>query len=61
MTEEIHVVDVKRTEEGAIWVVHLSNGYVMHVSAFNHPDELSAFAYVTNRIKEQYDGPDSRA
>jgi hypothetical protein len=60
--DELHVVDVRRTEEGAIWVVHLSNGYVMHVSAFNHPDELSVYTRVTNTLqKEQVYGINSRA
>lgn len=56
MTEELHVVDVKRVKGMRLWQVNLSNRKVMHVSAFDHPDELSAYAYVTNRLKEQSDG-----
>jgi len=58
---ELHVVDVTRGGVWAIWQVNLSNGKVMHVSAFDHPDELSAYAYVTNKLKEQSDGTNSRA
>ena len=61
MTEELHVVDVKRSKIWAIWQVWLSNGSVMHISTFDHPDELSAYAYVTNRLKEQANGTNSRA
>lgn len=60
MTEELHVVDVKRGEVWAIWQVNLSNGKVMHVSAFDHPDELSAYVYVTNRLKELANGTNTR-
>ena len=56
MTEELHVVDVKRSKIWAIWQVWLSNGSAMDISAFDHPDELSAFVYVTNRLKELSDG-----
>jgi hypothetical protein len=58
---ELHVVDVTRGGVWAIWQVNLSNGKVMHVSAFDHPDELSAYAYVTNKLKEQANGTNSRA
>ena len=61
MTEELHVVDVTRGGVWAIWQVNLSNGKVMHVSAFDHPDELSAYAYITNKLKEQANGTNSRA
>ena len=61
MTEEVHVVDVKRAMPVSIWQVNLSNGKVMHVSAFDHPDELSAYVYATNRLKEQANGTNSRA
>jgi hypothetical protein len=56
VTEELHVVDVKRSKIWAIWQVWLSNGSAMDISAFDHPDELSAFVYVTNRLKELSDG-----
>ena len=55
----LHVVDVKR--RSIFWEVHLSDGRVMHISTFSHPDELSAFTYATNRLKEQSDGTNSRA
>jgi len=61
MAEGLHVVDVKRGEVWAIWQVNLSDGKAVHVSAFDHPDELGAFTYVTNRLKEQEDGANSRA
>lgn len=67
MTEELHVVDVKRARdmrtarEMRLWVVYLSDGKVMHVSTFDHPDELSAYAYITNKLKEQANGTNSRA
>jgi hypothetical protein len=61
VTEELHVVDVKRSEIWSIWQVSLSNRKVMHVSAFDHPDELSAYVYATNRLKEQANGNNSRA
>ena len=61
MTKELHIVDVKRAAPVPIWQVSLSDGTVMHVSGFDHPDELSAYAYVTNRLKEQSDGTNSRA
>jgi hypothetical protein len=60
--DDLHVVDVKiardmrLVEDMKIWVVYLSNGKVMHVSTFDHPDELSAYAYATNRLKELSDG-----
>jgi hypothetical protein len=57
----LHVVDVKRAVPVSIWQVNLSNGKVMHVSTFDHPDELSAYAYATNRLKEQANGTNSRA
>jgi hypothetical protein len=56
VTEELHVVDVKRVKGMRLWQVTLSDGKVMHISAFEHPDELSAFIYVTNRLKELSDG-----
>ena len=60
--EERHVVDVKLSKNMQLWVVFLSGGKVMHVSTFDHPDELSAYAYVTNRLKkEQENGTNSRA
>jgi hypothetical protein len=59
VTEELHVVDVKR--RSIFWEVHLSNGKVMHVAAARYPDELGAFTYVTNKLKEQSDGTNSRA
>lgn len=61
MTEELHVVDVKRVKGMRLWQVTLSDGKVMHVSAFGRPDELSAYAYITNRLKEQANGTNSRA
>ena len=65
--DDLHVVDVKiardmrLVEDMRLWVVYLSNGKVMHVPFFDHPDELSAFTYATNRLKEQSDGTNSRA
>jgi hypothetical protein len=65
--DDLHVVDVKiardmRTaREMRLWVVYLSDGKVMHASAFDHSDELSAYAYVTNKLKEQANGTNSRA
>jgi hypothetical protein len=53
-------VDVTRGGVWAIWQVNLSNGKVMHVSAFDHPDELSAYVYATNKLKEQANGTNSR-
>lgn len=63
MTEELHVVDVKSGEKrgSVLWVVYLSDGKVMHLPKAKHPDELGAFTYVTNRLKEQSDGTNSRA
>lgn len=61
MTKELHVVDVKRAAPVPIWQVSLSDGTVMHVSGFDHPDELSAYAYVANKLKEQANGTNSRA
>lgn len=54
-------MDVKRAAPVPIWQVSLSDGTVMHVSGFDHPDELSAYAYVANRLKEQANGTNSRA
>ena len=54
-------MDVKLARDVMMWVVYLSNGKVMHVSTFDHPDELGAFTYVTNKLKEQSDGINSRA
>ena len=59
--DELHVVNVKRVKGMRLWQVWLSDGKVTHVSAFNHPDELSAFTFVTNRLKEQANGVNSRA
>ena len=59
--DDLHVVDVKRSKIWAIWQVWLSNGSAMDVSAFDHPDELGAFTYVTNKLKEQANGTNSRA
>lgn len=56
----LHVVDVRRSANMQLWVVYLSGGKVMHVSTFDHPDELSAYAYATNRLKEQANGTNSR-
>lgn len=64
MTEELHVVDVKsRNDYNVFWEVHLSNGKVRHVLKAKHPDELSAYTYITNRLKlkEQANGTNSRA
>lgn len=61
MTKELHIVDVKRAAPVPIWQVSLSDGTVMHVSGFDHPDELSAYAYVANKLKEQANGTNSRA
>jgi hypothetical protein len=57
----LHVVDVKLAKDMQLWVVIMSNGMIMHVSTFDHPDELSAYAYATNRLKEQANGTNSRA
>ena len=57
----LHVVDVKLAKDMQLWVVIMSNGMIMHVSAFDHPDELSAYAYATNRLKEKANGTNSRA
>jgi hypothetical protein len=57
---ELHVVDVKLSKGKSLWVIYLSNRKVMHVSTFDHPDELSAYAYATNRLKEQANGTNSR-
>ena len=56
----LHVVDVKLSKNMQLWVVFLSGGKVMHVSTFDHPDELSAYAYATNRLKEQDNGTNAR-
>ena len=65
MTEEVHVVDVESGEwrGGIFWEVHLSDGKVMHVLKAKCPDELSAYTYITNRLKlkEQANGNNSRA
>jgi hypothetical protein len=58
---DLHVVDVKRVKGMRLWQVTLSDGKVMHASAFDHPDELSAYAYITNKLKEQANGTNSRA
>ena len=57
----LHVVYVKLARGMRLWEVYLSDGKVMHVSTFGRPDELSAYAYVTNRLKEQANGTNSRA
>lgn len=59
----LHVVDVKSGEGrgSRLWVVYLSNGKVMHLLKTRCPDELSAYAYATNRLKEIYNGTNSRA
>lgn len=60
--DELHVVDVYTTKDSAIWNVRLSDYTMIPVLKCRHPDELSAFAYVTNRLKkEQADGTNSRA
>ena len=56
-----HIVDVRRARNMKLWEVVLNNGMIMHVSTFSHPDELSVYAYVTNRLKEQANGTNSRA
>lgn len=61
MTEELHVVDVISSEDWPIWQVNLSNGKVMHAFKAQCPDELSAYVYATNRLKEQANGTNSRA
>jgi hypothetical protein len=54
-------VDVKKRDMSVFWEVHLSNGKVMHViNSLAYPDELSAYAYATNRLKEQANGTNSR-
>ena len=62
MTEGPHVVDVKSGEwrGGIFWEVHLSDDKVMHVLKTKHPDELAAYVYVTNRLKELSNGTNSR-
>jgi hypothetical protein len=57
--DDLHVVDVKR--RSIFWEVHLSNGKVMHIATSRYPDELGAFTYVTNKLKEQANGTNSRA
>lgn len=54
-------MDVK--SRSVFWEVHLSNGKVRHVLKATHPDELSAYTYITNRLKlkEQANGINSRA
>lgn len=54
-------MDVKSGRVGGFWEVHLSNGYVVHVLKTRCPDELSAYAYATNRLKEEANGINSRA
>lgn len=62
LTAELHVVDVKSSRTYGYWEVHLSSGKAMHVHKDEDcPDELSAYVYVTNRIKEIYNGTNSRA
>ena len=56
----LHVVDVKLSKNMQLWVVFLSGGKVMHVSKYDHPDELAAYVYVTNRLKEQANGTNAR-
>lgn len=58
----LHVVDVKSGEWGGgiFWEVHLSDDRVMHVLKTKCPDELSAYAYITNKLKEQANGINSR-
>lgn len=57
----LHVVDVKKRDRSVFWEVHLSNGKVMHViNSLAYPDELSAYTYATNRLKEQANGTNSR-
>ena len=61
MTEELHVVDVRsRSAYSVFWEVHFSNGTVRHLLKAKCPDELSAYAYATNRLKEQANGTNSR-
>jgi len=55
-------VDVRRRcDTSVLWEVHLSDGHVMHLLKALYPDELSAYAHVTNRLKEQANGTNSRA
>lgn len=54
------MVDVKLSKNMQLWVVFLSGGKVMHVSKYDHPDELAAYVYVTNRLKEQANGTNAR-
>ena len=62
MTEELHVVDVLGSKgQWPIWQVNLSNGKAMHGFKSQCPDELSAYAYITNKLKEQANGTNSRA
>lgn len=53
-------MDVKSGSVSGFWEVHLSNGYVVHVLKAKCPDELSAYAYATNRLKEEANGINSR-
>jgi hypothetical protein len=57
--DDLHVVDVR--PRSIFWEVHLSNGKVTHVAMTRCPDELGAFTYVTNKLKEQANGTNSRA
>lgn len=67
----LHVVDVKsgrwigagKWRGDIFWEVHLSDGKVIHVLKTRCPDELSAYTYITNRLKlkEQANGTNSRA
>ena len=47
----LHIVDVTLGKH--VWVIHLSNGKVFFISTFEHPDELSAYATATNRLKQK--------
>ena len=60
--DELHVVGVDTTEDSALWDVRLSDHTIIYVLKGRHPDELSAYAYVTNRIKERgaYYGTNAR-
>jgi hypothetical protein len=60
VTEEVHVVDVMSGWDLPIWQVNLSNGKAMHVFKSKCPDELSAYAYITNKLKEQANGTNAR-
>lgn len=51
----LHVVDVKSGEGrgSVLWAVYLSDGTVTHLLKSRHPDELAAYAYATNRLKQK--------